>query len=275
MQHLAHNNTIDQTKEKAGYFIQINNQNCHYEVKVNDFLAHKYIDPYPAYSVRPMLNGRILKSGKQTLSIRITPLQGEVLSKNADLAIRLLRYPNMLDKENEFGGSTIIMEWEMPQVKEELPYVQFDTIFNAEVPYVINDIDYAIDLSKMDEDKLLKEVTHKFKEMHRMMSEDYDSFNRIHKSLFERSVLSRYYSSEFVEECLLDNKESFQAERENIQPIENYVLKLYGNGKIATLERIKDGGYIIWAKDPETCTESLSLPLYIYKDKRDNQWHIW
>ena len=123
--------------------------------------------------------------------------------------------------------------------------------------------------------KLLKEVTHKFKEMHRMMLEDYDSFNLIHKPAFDKQKINKYLTESFNEEVMQDNKNGITEEKENMQPIENYVLKLYGNGKIATLERMKDGGRIIWAEDPDTGTESLSLPLYIYKDKRDNQWHIW
>ena len=158
MQNFKSENTIDENKEKSGYYLQINNQNCRYDIRVNDFCTSKYADPFPSYSVRTPLNGEILKSGKQTLSIRVTPFQGTKLSENADLSIRLMRYPNMLDKENEFGGSTTIMEWEMPQIKEELPYVQFDTIFNAEVPYDIKDINYAMDLSNMDKEEFIYQL---------------------------------------------------------------------------------------------------------------------
>ncbi len=45
MQNLTIESVIDETKQKSGYFIQINNQNCRYEVRVNDFLTSKYVDP--------------------------------------------------------------------------------------------------------------------------------------------------------------------------------------------------------------------------------------
>ena len=275
MQNLSSNSTINQTEDKAGYFLQINSQNCHYEIRVNDFLALKYVDIYPAYSVRPGINSEILKSGEQRLSIRITPLKGDVLSKNADINIRLMRYPDMLDKENDFGGSTTIMEWEMPQVKEDLPYFQFDTIFNAIVPYEINDLNNAIDVSKMDKEKLAEEVVKEFKNKRKMLLTDFDTFNNLQNPAFNRTAIVNYYTQEFIKEVLEDNEQTLSEEADKIEPIENYTLQLYGDGKIATLERIHDGGNIIWAKDPETGNESLSLPLFIYKDKRDKKWHIW
>ncbi len=275
MQNLTIESVIDETKQKSGYFIQINNQNCRYEVRVNDLLTSKYVDPFPAYSVRPMLNGRILKSGKQTLSIRVTPFEGAKLSKNADLSIRLMRYPNMLDKENEFGGSTTIMEWEMPQIKEELPYVQFDTIFNADVPYDIKDIDYAMDLKNIDKKELIEEVVNEYKKMHKMIRNNFQKFDVLRESGYNRLYFFMYCTKEYVEDLKLDNINTFNKDGDKLEPIEDYILQLYGNGKIATLERIKDGGRIIWAKDPDTGNERLSLPLFIYKDIRDKQWHIW
>ncbi len=275
MQQFKRVTTIDETKEKSGYFIQINNQNCRYEIRVNDFLTSKYVDPFPAYSVRQILNHEILKSGKQTLSIRVTPFKGTKLSKNADLSIRLMRYPNMLDKKNEFGGSTTIMEWEMPQIKEELPYVQFDTIFNADVPYEIKDFNYAMDLNDIDKEALVEEVVMEFKKMHKMLVNDYGSFNLINKQGYERLRFFMYCTEEYTKKLIQENFQDFEKDGDKFEPIENYVLQLYGNGKVATLERIKDGGRIIWAKNPKTGNERLSLPLFIYKDIRDKQWRIW
>ena len=57
--------TIDESKPKTGYFLQINNQNCHYKILVNDLLSTAYTDPFPAYSVRNNLNYKINKSDEQ------------------------------------------------------------------------------------------------------------------------------------------------------------------------------------------------------------------
>ena len=77
-------------------------------------------------------------------------------------------------------------------------------------------------------------------------------------------------------EVLLDNKKEFEdpENKKLLQPLESYKMVLYGYGHIATLERLKDNGRVIWFKDSDG-DEVLSLPLFIYKDTRDNQWHIW
>ena len=163
-------------KPKSGYFLQINSQNCHYKVLVNDLLSTSYTDPYPAYSIRPMMNYEISKSGEQKLSIIVTPIQGEKLTRNADVTIRLMRYADMSDKENEFGGATTLLEWEMPQIDENanLPIFRFDTVFKAEVPYEVKTLNYATDLTKMDKDVLLKEVVNQFETLHSYIKNDYD-----------------------------------------------------------------------------------------------------
>lgn len=265
-------------KPKTGYFLQINNQNCHYKVLVNDFLTNAYTDAFPAFSIRTNLGYGINKSGEQKLSILVYPMNGDKLSRNADITIRLMRYADMTDKANEFGGATTILEWEMPQVedRDNLPFYRFDTVFNAEVPYEITTIHYAEDLSKMDKEVLLKEVVDQFTTLYGYIKNDYDKFNDFAKGNINIIKLPSYKSENDLKELLLQNKRDFENPKykNTLQPLENYNLVLYGNGRIATLERQKDRGRIIWCKDEEG-DEILSLPLFIYKDKRDNQWHIW
>uniref|UniRef100_UPI0039A63ABB hypothetical protein n=1 Tax=Ornithobacterium rhinotracheale TaxID=28251 RepID=UPI0039A63ABB len=269
---------VFENKPKTGYYLQINSQNCHYKVLLNDLLVLTYNDQYPAYSVRPGLNTKILKSGQQKLSIIVTPQKGDYLTRNSDITIRLIRYADMSNKD-DFGGSTIMMEWEIPAIKDtdKLPVFRFDTIFKADVPYEMNTIDHAVDLSKIDKDVLLEEVVSKYKKYQSYIKNDYDKFNQEVQDKILSSSIPNYKSKKEVMEVLYENKKDFESEKYNstLQPIENYQMKLYGDGRIASLERLKDGGRIIWCKDPKTGEETLSLPLFIYKDQRDNQWHIW
>ncbi|MGV0922984.1 hypothetical protein [Empedobacter tilapiae] len=269
---------IDTNKPKTGYYLQINNQNCHYKILVNDLLIHTYNDPYPAFSVRIPITPVILKSGEQKLSIVVLPNQGDELTRNTDITISLMRYADM-SNQTDFGGSTTIMDWEMPAIqdKENLPMFRFDTIFKAEVPYEMNTINYATDLTKMDKDILLKEVVNQFELMHDYIKNDYDKFNVLAEERIKSSSVPNYKTDEDIRKVYSDNKKGF-TEPENkkiLQPLENYKMVLYGNGRIATLERLHDSGRIIWGKDTERGNEKFSLPLFIYKDTRDNQWHMW
>ena len=151
-------------KSRPGYYLQINHQNCHYDLEVNGFNSGKYFDEYPSYSIRRQLNLRILKSGEQKLKVKVLPFKGDTLSKNAHLELRLIRYPDMTDIENAYGGATVLWEWKMPQIGQKLPLYAMDTVFNAEVPYQIDVLDlYAQDLSKMDKEELLAEVVTELK----------------------------------------------------------------------------------------------------------------
>ena len=282
----AMNTTFDREKDyvifenqpKTGYYLQINNQNCHYKILVNDYFNYGYNDVFSSFLVRPMLNYGIIRSGEQKLSVIVTPQKGEYLTRNSDVTIRLIRYADMSNK-TDFGGSTVIMEWEMPamKVEDKLPIYRFDTTFKADVPYEMNTINYAVDLSKMDKDVLQKEVIEKYKEYHNYIKNDYDKYNQQVKHGILSYVIPSYSSTEDLKEVFDDNKKDFESKEYNstLQPIENYKMTLYGNGRVVALERAKDGGRIIWCKDPKTGEETLSLPLFIYKDKRDNQWHIW
>ncbi|MGV0922985.1 hypothetical protein [Empedobacter tilapiae] len=269
---------IDEKKPKTGYYLQINNQNCHYKILVNDLLGCTYNDSYSAFSVRIPINTEILKSGEQKLSIVVLPNQGDKLTRNADITISLMRYADM-SNQTDFGGSTTIMDWEMPAIqdKENLSMFRFDTIFKAEVPYEMNTIHYATDLTKMDKDILLKEVVNQFELMHDYIKNDYDKFNVLAVESVKHASMPVYQTEQELLQVLENNKKGF-TEPENkkiLQPLENYKMVLYGNGRIATLERLHDSGRIIWGKNPETGNEKFSLPLFIYKDTRDNQWHMW
>ena len=126
---------------RPGYYLQINNQNCYYDIEVNGLNGNKYFDEYPGYSIRVPLNLNILKSGEQKIAIKVFPFKGDTLSKNAHLELRLLRYPDMTDIENAYGGATVLWDWKMPQIEQKLPLFAMDTVFTADVPYKIDVLD--------------------------------------------------------------------------------------------------------------------------------------
>jgi len=267
-------------KPKTGYYLQINNQNCDYRILVNDMLNAYYNDVYPMYSTRTMLNYEILKSGKQTLKVVVLPKVGDtILSKKASIDIRLIKYSNMDDKQNNFGGSVDLMSWSLPNLDSlsEVPFYEYDFSFEAEVPYEMNTIDDAIDLKEIDEDILTKEVVRVFELLHGYIKNDYDQFNTYARGSILSAVTPTYKSRENLEQVLQNNKNTLikKGYDKALKPLEGYKLVLYSNGRIATLERLKDNGRVIWCEDPKTRREVLSLPLFIYKDKHDSKWYIW
>ncbi|ADV50967.1 hypothetical protein Celal_3712 [Cellulophaga algicola DSM 14237] len=258
---------------RPGYYLQINNQNCHYEIKTNDLSTARFFDAYSSYSVRVPLNLNILKSGEQSLSIKVLPLQGNTLSEKADLQLRLMMYPDMTDKENDYGGGITLWDWEMPAIEEALPLFEFDTVFEAKVPYKLNILDkYALDLSKMDKDILLEEVialfATKIKDIENHKHDKDDWLN-----ILQRAGIQIYMTQEMLSKSA--EEPISQKPNEILQPLENYRLQLYGNGKIATLLNTIDNDSAIWWADKDTGEPIGWQPVYLFKNKDTGEWHVW
>lgn len=261
------------TDNRPGYYLQINNQNCYYEIDTNSLSSGEYYGDFPAYSIRIPLNLQILKSGEQTLSLKIYPYKGDTLSPKANLQMRLMQYTDMTDIENEYGGSKIIWEWNMPEIgNQELPMFRYDTVFNAEVPYTITTLDtQATDLSKLDKEDLLQEVVAEFTKIRKTIINKNQDKEYLLK-LLKRSSIQIYSSQkEDIEVAegminLGDGKEP--------QPLENFEMRLYYHTKVATLVKKDDKEPAIWFKHPETGARSWQ-PVYIYKNNKTGNWERW
>lgn len=272
-------NTVKQTgytyqnDTHPGYYLQINNQNCYYELNTNGLRSGIYYGQFPVYSIRIPLNLQILKSGEQTLSLKVFPYKGDTLSPKANLQMRLIKYADMTDLENEYGGSTVLWDWQMPEVGEQqLPVFAYDTIFNAEVPYTITTLDTkATDLSKIDKDKLLQEVVAEFTKTRASIINKTQDKKAIMNAI-KRSTIQVYSNDEEDLEVLEgminlgDGKEP--------QPLENFEMRLYYNNRVATLVKKNDKEPAIWFKHPETGARSWQ-PVYIYKDNTTGKWERW
>ncbi|WP_259367355.1 hypothetical protein [Cellulophaga baltica] len=258
---------------RPGYYLQVNNQNCHYEIRTNDLYTASFFDAYSSYSVRVPLNLMILKSGEQSLSIKVLPLEDNKLSKKADLQLRLMMYPDMTDKENDYGGSITLWDWEMPSIEQDLPLFAMDTVFEAKVPYKLDILEkYALDLSKMNEEKLLKEVFQLFEERHNQL------YNNVHdekllNDSYQRLHVQTYYSKERINK--LAAKAISKEPNKILQPLENFKLQLYGDGKIVTLLNTIDYDSALWWADKETGEPLRWQPFYLFKNKDTGEWHVW
>jgi len=261
------------SKKRPGYYLQVNNQHCHYEIQTNGLATGSYCLEFPSYSIRLPLNMQILKSGDQKLSIKVFPFKGDTLTNRAGLDVTLLYYPDITDLENNFGGSTILWKWEMPKLETlKLPYFELDTVFEAEVPYEINVLrDYAEDLSKMDREDLLKEVLTEFiKKRENIISKNESRSYLI--SHIKRSSI-QIYATNKEDEDLVDGMISI-SEGKEAQSLENFNLKLFYYNKIVTLVNSENKMPAIFFINPKTGARSWQ-PYYIFKHKETGTWHMW
>ncbi|MBO0594008.1 hypothetical protein I2486_21620, partial [Cellulophaga sp. E16_2] len=260
-------------KKRPGYYLQINNQNCHYDIKVNDLNGEIFFDPYPMYSNQIPLNLNILKSGKQKLSVKIFPLNGDLISEKAGMQLRLIRYEDMTDIENEFGKSKVIWEWEMPKINnQKLPFFLFETFFEAKVPYGIETLDlFALDLSELDEKLILQEVIKEFQIKQKSIVNKTQDLDYLKRHI-RRPLIQIYPNEDIMKETIegMVNLESGM----KAQPIEDFEICFYYNNKIVTLLRKEDKESALWFENPDTGDRFIQ-PYYIFKHKETGTWHMW
>ncbi|WP_158978218.1 hypothetical protein [Cellulophaga sp. L1A9] len=260
-------------KKRTGYYLEVNNQNCYYEIDVNDLSCGEFYDPYPMYSVRLPLNLNILKSGQQKLSLKVLPDVGDFIKESASLQLRLMRYDDMLDIANEFGKSKVIWEWKMPNVGEhKLPIFIFHTTFEAKVPYELETLDlYATDLSELDEKVVLEEVLKEFQLKQKSIVNNTQDRDYLIRHL-NRAFVQIYPDNELLAKTV-DEMITVENGME-LQPLEDYEIRFYYNYKIATLVRKENKQSAIWFNNTSKKEKSYQ-PYYIFKNKETGTWHMW
>ena len=260
-------------KKRPGYYLEVNNQNCYYEIDINNLSCGEFYDPYPMYSVRLPLNLNILKSGEQKLSLKVLPDVGDFIKESASLQLRLMRYDDMLDIENEFGKSKVIWEWKMPNVGEhKLPIFIFHTTFEAKVPYKLETLDlYATDLSELDEKVVLEEVLKEFQLKQKSIVNNTQDRDYLIRHL-NRAFVQIYPDNELLAKTVDDMITVENGMK--LQPLEDYEIRFYYNYKIATLVRKENKQSAIWFNNTSKKEKSYQ-PYYIFKNKETGTWHMW
>lgn len=211
-----------------------------------------------------IINDLILKSGKQKLQIVLLPNDG---NKTVDklgidyLTLSIYRYNNGYTSYVE-RKSTLIYEFKLDDPHVEMPIITKEWIFNIDVPYKLKNWEHSIDLRKEDEDKLLKEVVDYYNHLANIINKgDKNSFLTIMKVRDSEVFKSLYNDAELIkeDEQYIDNRLSKSIG--NIQPIKNYNIVFYGNGKIVTLED-KKGETPLFAEDKNNI---YSYQIYLHR----------
>ncbi|WP_226990043.1 hypothetical protein [Cellulophaga baltica] len=207
------------------------------------------------------------------MSVKIFPLNGDFITEKAGMQLRLIRYEDMTDIENEFGKSKVIWEWEMPKINnQKLPFFLFETFFEAKVPYSIETLDlFALDLSELDEKLILQEVIKEFQIKQKSIVNKTQDLDYLKRHI-RRPLIQIYPNEDIMKENIegMVNLESGM----KAQPIEDFEISFYYNNKIVTLLRKEDKESALWFENPDTGDRFIQ-PYYIFKHKETGTWHMW
>lgn len=150
------------------YYLRINKQNCLIEILVND--VRQLTDYELSNYVTPdEIAGLILKSGKQSVTVRMYPVEDlineslgkegppiDTLMDNSSVAISVIR----LDNNSPKGlNDEVVVTKNLSPSKDGrflgagLPFYEYSFTFQAEVPYELEGWTKGQDLRKLDQKK--------------------------------------------------------------------------------------------------------------------------
>lgn len=240
-------------------------------------------------------NAFILKSGLQNLEIRLYPIIPYVKEGDAaqpakeflqnDLNFNLIVEQTAWDKNGNLEEPKEVLSYNLPNEKEgkkidfsKLKEYREKLNFNATVPYVLKGWEESEDLSKMDQ-KVLQEKVIAFFNKFRNSFENKDSdfyINSIKNAEFN------YYQSNYYKINNAQSKSNkwidFIKEGKQLEPIDKYDLKIYGNGKMVSLRGVdswnKDEGVLRYKYTKGGFNYVLTFDIFLHIPKGSEEFEI-
>jgi len=237
--------------EGLQYYFSVTNNECSYEFLVNDIPVFSF-DDEAAVLYPVCINPYISKSGEQSFTYRLYPKKSDTdsakqLADATSIKIKLVGR-NESDRINAYKNEKHIFSHKSATKADGKTFIasgkdfyEYTITFDAEVPYTIHDDTDSEDLRKLDQKLLLaktEKAYHYYWELIR--DKKINDYARLGFRSDIDEVLSLYMDKETLKAKREEEKEFFLFPGFKIKPMENYRMKLYGNGKIVCLEQTNE-----------------------------------
>lgn len=237
--------TVNTYDYEPDYQLWVWSSDCYFEVLVNDMPVMKWFFNSGSIGNRLPIT-EILKSGEQRITIKMYPPEGQQkLSDRVKLELKIIeRTEGMsIDEEKivyEYKTKQNVDEYDVETfANKDLPYFESQGLFLAKVPYELKGWTESKDLSKI-----------KLKELTKQVIEAYTAYgNAIQNRNLEKMAKTLYNKEkEIAQIWFYKTKEKSENRWNNyqgicnrkglkIQPLEDYKIQFYGNGRVIALER--------------------------------------
>lgn len=233
-------------KSQPVYYAKYGNRGCLFELRINDMLIDELTRPRSIGETSTTINPAILKSGKQTFTVRLYPFPGETSITNENPFRLEIGYIDFAREANEDEIRPWNAVFTLPAIEvpdEGLPYIELTGEFEATVPYQIKGCSDCIDLRTLPdiEERVVKEYQYvrelialkKTKELREYFTgRDYEAGVALYESLND---IDNYWNKHVRHRLEMFTKEE-------LQPIEDYRLVFSGNGRSVSLRSKKKKG---------------------------------
>ncbi len=261
------NLTVEELKNKE-YYLAFKYP-VPFEILVNDVVVEKEMEN--GMNGANNINQFILKNGAQKVKIKIFHPYASKGGKLKPNDFKLLQAGIYISKNNSEEEMTIVKSLEFPDIDTPVPYFEYEWQFEAELPFILEGWKNSQNLKDMDESILEKEVLKKFTELRNSLDSGNSSkFLEEIKKCNQDFYKSNYFSKKEISDYESNLSDFYSSQSGNMLPIEGYKLRILGDGKAVTLERIDNkymGECVLIAEDPK---EKLLYQNYVILHKPQN-----
>jgi len=246
---------IEKYDNHSKYFIRPTQDNCIFEILVND------IPIYKEYSLEKIanpieINNAILRSGVQTITVRMYPIGNLIketygsgdpvttLQRNSNVAIKVVKY-EAFNISDELEDEIVVMLHESPTNKhtgnftgDGLPFYEYTFTFNATVPYEMEGWSNGENLTKYDKDELKKAVINYYNNVKKVYeNSNRDLFAKINFGDILRIATSEYRDKSYLEKGWAHTQKGLDIKEKDFFNFEEGTeMQFFGNGKIVALK---------------------------------------
>ena len=237
---------VYKNESRPVYYAKYGNRDCLFELRVNDILMTEITYPTNIGEALITINPTIFKSGRQTVEIHLSPIEGEHVISNKKPFRLEIGYYDSTEEVDESGEATWHTVFTLPDIEipeKGLPYIDMKGEFEANVPYQYTYWDDCVDLRTIPdiEQKIVKEY-----ECVRKLIEqkDLEQLKKYFMPSYREFAITIYQTKEDIDlswnnTCKLIKKYSTS----ELQSIEEYRIVYSSNGRSVSLRSNKYGGF--------------------------------
>ena len=237
---------VYKNESRPVYYAKYGNRGCLFELRVNDILITEMTKSTNIGEALITINPTIFKSGRQTVEIHLSPIEGEHVISNKKPFRLEIGYYDSTEEVDESGEATWHTVFTLPDIEipeKGLPYIDMKGEFEANVPYQYTYWDDCVDLRTIPdiEQKIVKEYEYVRK---LIAQKNLEQLKKYFMPSYREFAITIYQTKEDIDlswnnTCKLIKKYSTS----ELQSIEEYRIVYSSNGRSVSLRSNKYGGF--------------------------------
>ncbi|KXH85014.1 hypothetical protein AU378_04470 [Chryseobacterium kwangjuense] len=213
-----------------------------YELYINDIAARKDYGT-GMHNTFIEINPYVLKSGTYKFTLKLLPMpseleKGGIQPSTIDfLKVAISSYEKTGTKKQGESYEKIKI-YPISKIKEPVPFYEVKGEFSVNLPYELEGWSKGQNLSKIDKAELEKKVVAFYEKLRNSLNTgNYKLFNESGSQRTSETYVFNYTPSEEIAKFEEENNADLKNCKDRMAPIEDYSLKIYGDGKLVMLER--------------------------------------